>query len=135
CCFHFYSIFKFLFPWTACCPARSRVVTPAHRPAVLIQFRLSGLPSSVQSTVPSFRLSGRQDRWLACRPARWNVHRIAFMLSDVPACRMECRHAFRLSCNPALRLAYPPSGPDACKQACMTDGTKNLVIPMHSFNV
>lgn len=72
----------------------------------------------IQSAVPSFRLSHRQDRWLACRLARWNSYRIVFMPSGIPA----------------LCLSQLPSGADACKQACVTDSAKKQVIPMHSFN-
>src|SRR5690606_19273233 len=96
---------SFYFPCTACRPALNRAVIPAHRPAVLIQFHLSGLPSFVQSAVPSFRLSQRQDRWLACRPACWNGYRIVFMPSGIPACHAERCHAFRHSCTPSFRIA------------------------------
>src|SRR5690606_25525025 len=105
CCFHFYSTFKFLFPWTACRPACNRTVIPAHCPAVLIQSRLSGLPSFVQSAVPSFLLSHKKDRGLACRHARWNGYRIAFMPSCIRACRTERRHVFRHSCAPSFTTA------------------------------
>jgi len=88
-------------------------------------------PSGSLDTIPPVGLAIIRSISRAVTPAFTVARPMARLSSDIPACHAERRHAFRLSCIPALRLSQLPSGADACKQACVIDSAKKQVIPFH----